>query len=62
MTQIVLAPGADLDGFRQAVRELVAAGFPPEEVAWTTSGMPTLFPASAATMPRRSSCPAPPTT
>ena len=45
MTQIALAPGADLDGFRQAVRELAAAGFPPEEVTWTTDGMPTLFPA-----------------
>ncbi len=45
MTEITLAPGADLDGFRQAVRELVAAGFPPAEVSWTTSGMPTLFPA-----------------
>ncbi|MFO1143586.1 MAG: UdgX family uracil-DNA binding protein [Amaricoccus sp.] len=45
MTQIVLAPGADPDGFRQAVRELVAAGFPPAEVTWTTQGMPSLFPA-----------------
>jgi DNA polymerase len=44
MTQIVLAAGADFDGFRQAVRELVAAGFPPDEVTWTTAGMPTLFP------------------
>ena len=44
MTQIVLSDGADLDGFRQAVRELAAAGFPPEEVSWTTGGMPTLFP------------------
>ena len=44
MTQIALAAGADLAGFRQAVRELAAAGFRPEEVSWTTSGMPTLFP------------------
>jgi DNA polymerase len=44
VTQITLAPGADLAGFRQAVRELVAAGFPPDEVSWTTEGMATLFP------------------
>ena len=44
MTQIALAAGADLAGFRQAVRELAAAGFRPEEVSWTTGGMPTLFP------------------
>ena len=44
MTQIALAAGADLAGFRQAVRQLAAAGFPPEEVSWTTGGMPTLFP------------------
>ena len=62
MTQIALAAGADLAGFRQAVRELAAAGFRPEEVSWTTGVMPTLSPRSAATMPRRSPCPAPPTT
>jgi uracil-DNA glycosylase len=45
VTQIALDTGADLAGFRQAVRELAAAGFPPEEVSWTTGGMPTLFPA-----------------
>src|SRR5207342_3185136 len=45
VTQIALATGADLAGFRQAVRKLAAARFPPEEVSWTTGGMPTLFPA-----------------
>ena len=45
MTRITLKPGADLDGFRQAVRGLVAAGFRPEEVDWSGEGMPTLFPA-----------------
>ena len=45
MTRITLKPGADLAGFRQAVRGLVAAGFRPEEVDWSTEGMPTLFPA-----------------
>jgi DNA polymerase len=44
VTQITLAPGADLGGFRRAVRELVAAGFPPDEVSWTTEGFATLFP------------------
>jgi probable DNA metabolism protein len=45
MTTIALRAGADLDGFRQAARELIAAGFPPAEVAWTTAAFPTLFPA-----------------
>ena len=44
MTQIALAAGADLDGFRQAVRELAAAGFPPEEVSWTDRRYADSFP------------------
>ena len=44
MTQIALAAGADLDGFRRAVRGLVAAGVAPQEVVWSSGGMPTLFP------------------
>ena len=44
MTQIALTTGADLAGFRQAVRELTAAGFRPEEVSWTSGGVPTFFP------------------
>jgi DNA polymerase len=58
VTQIALAAGADLAGFRRAVRELAAAGFRPEEVSWTAGGMPTLFPdvrcdnAPAITLPR----------
>jgi DNA polymerase len=42
---VVLAPGADLAGFRQAVREVAAAGFAPEEVHWGTDGLPTAPPA-----------------
>ncbi len=44
MTQIALDPGADLDGFRAAVRGLAAAGVPPGEVGWMSDGAPTLFP------------------
>src|SRR5262245_597368 len=36
MISIELAPGADLAGFRQAVRFLVARRTPPEEVDWTS--------------------------
>ena len=36
MIAVALAPGADLDGFRAAVRRLVAAGARPEAVAWST--------------------------
>ncbi|WP_114395595.1 UdgX family uracil-DNA binding protein [Oleisolibacter albus] len=36
--QIVLQPGADLDGFRQAVRRLVAAGAAPDGVTWQAGG------------------------
>ena len=42
MISVALAPGADLDGFRPAVRRLVAAGAPPEEVVWSRPA-PTLF-------------------
>lgn len=58
MTTVTLRPGADLDGFRRATRELVAAGIPAAEVAFTTGAMPTLFPdvrcddAPAVSLPR----------
>jgi DNA polymerase len=39
--QIVLRPGADLDGFRTAVRRLIAGAVSPQDVAW--SGGETLF-------------------
>jgi probable DNA metabolism protein len=45
VTTVILAPGADLTGFRRAVRRLAAAHFRPAEVTWTTEGAPTLFPA-----------------
>lgn len=40
--EVVLAEGADEEGFRRAVRRLIAAGIPPEQVAWTTD-TPSLF-------------------
>jgi DNA polymerase len=42
-SRVVLAPGADLDGFRRAVRALVAAGTPPDAVTWTIGDAPGLF-------------------
>ena len=41
MITVALAPGADLDGFRRAVRHLIATGARPEDVVWSTR--PTLF-------------------
>jgi probable DNA metabolism protein len=43
MHRIELGPGADPDGFRQAVRGLIARSVPPQEVAWATQGSPDLF-------------------
>ncbi len=40
---VVLAPGADLAGFRAAARRLAAAGLPPERVAWSAGGTGILF-------------------
>ena len=37
MRQIALKPGADLDGFRAALRGLIADQAPPETVLWDTS-------------------------
>ncbi|GEP07896.1 UdgX family uracil-DNA binding protein [Methylobacterium oxalidis] len=45
---VALRPGADLEGFRAAVRGLVAEGVPPERVAWTSDGAPDLLGAAAA--------------
>jgi DNA polymerase len=41
-TRISLKPGADLDGFRAAVRRLIAAAVPPDAVIWD-SGAGDLF-------------------
>ena len=41
--RITLRKGADLDGFRQAARALVANDAPPEAVSWSTSDEPGLF-------------------
>jgi len=46
-TSITLREGADQDGFRSAVRRLIAAGVQPEQVVWQTADTPTLFDASA---------------
>jgi DNA polymerase len=43
MRRIVLCTGADLDGFRQAVRRLVADAVPPDAVAWSDAAEPDLF-------------------
>jgi uracil-DNA glycosylase len=40
---IQLRPGADLDGFRAALRGLVADDIAPENVTWTIDGAPSLF-------------------
>ncbi len=44
---ILLRPGADLDGFRKAVRGLVAQGVPPGAVTWSVTDSPGLFGAEA---------------
>ena len=41
--RVVLAEGADLSGFRRAVRGLVAAAVPPKRVTWSTEALPGLF-------------------
>ena len=41
MKSVTLQPGADQDGFRDAVRRLMAAGAPPRDVVWSPT--PGLF-------------------
>lgn len=41
MKSVTLQPGADLDGFREAVRRLMAAQVPPQDVVWSPA--PGLF-------------------
>lgn len=41
--RVELLEGADPDGFRRAVRQLVAEAVPPEDVAWTSGDRPALF-------------------
>jgi probable DNA metabolism protein len=45
--QILLAEGADLDGFRAAARRLVGQGIPPEAVAWSAGPAADLFGSAA---------------
>jgi hypothetical protein len=40
--QVSLRAGADLDGFRQAVRALVAEDLAPDQVTWTAGDAPPL--------------------
>ena len=57
MIHAAVGPGADLAGFRTAVRRLIAAGARPEDVAWSSAA--TLFAATseaagpALSLPRR---------
>jgi uracil-DNA glycosylase len=59
MTPIDLAPGADLAGFRQAVRFLVARRIPPGDVSWTSGqsslpfGDPGFATAPSVVLPRK---------
>jgi uracil-DNA glycosylase len=41
--EIAVAEGADEDGFRLAVRRLIAAAVPPGSVSWTPAAAPGLF-------------------
>ncbi|MCJ2014243.1 UdgX family uracil-DNA binding protein [Methylobacterium sp. J-076] len=45
---ILLRPGADLTGFRDAARRLAAEGVPPEAVTWSLESAPSLFGSEAA--------------
>lgn len=46
-TAITLREGADQNGFRAAVRALIADKVPPEAVSWQTAAAPSLFDATA---------------
>ena len=41
--RIVLTEGADIDGFRRAIRTLIARDVGPDEVVWATAANPQLF-------------------
>lgn len=43
MHRVDLKDGADLDGFRRALRGLVALGVGPDEVEWSVGAAPSLF-------------------
>jgi DNA polymerase len=47
MHHIALKPGADLDGFRRAVRSLIASGIEPSQITWSADDSATLFGATA---------------
>ena len=48
LRRITLRDGADLDGFRQALRRLVAEELAPQHVVWALDGEPDLFGGDAA--------------
>jgi DNA polymerase len=55
MIAVALKQGADIDGFRHAVRALLAAGTPPDDVTWsdaTLFGIDTLPDAPPVALPR----------
>ena len=43
MISVALRQGADLDGFRRAVRTLIARAVPPWDVVWSSDDAPDLF-------------------
>ena len=43
VTSVTLGDGADVEGFRRAVRWLIAEEVPPDAVVWQTAGVPSLF-------------------
>jgi DNA polymerase len=43
LRHVALRPGADTAGFRSAVRTLIAADIPPQDVVWTTGETPSLL-------------------
>ncbi len=57
--RVALADGADLEGFRRAVRRLIHAEAPPEAVVWSRDDAPGLFGADLAV---DAETPAPPVT
>jgi len=46
MRQVSLQPGADLAGFKQAARILIAADVPPCDILWSSDNVPSLFAAA----------------
>lgn len=43
VASVTLGDGADVEGFRRAVRRLIAEELPPHAVVWQAAGVPSLF-------------------